>query len=55
MATATQDLLNVFSVTFGFEVVYQPARGTTPLNQNPKEWVRIIIFIYPVILEYRLG
>ena len=28
MAAAIQDLLNSFNVTFGFEVLYHPARGT---------------------------
>ena len=36
MATAIQDLLNGFSVAFGFGVVYQPARGTITIEQKPE-------------------
>ena len=32
MATAIQELLNGFAVTFGFEVLYQPARGTITIE-----------------------
>ena len=32
MATAIQDLLNGFAVTFGFEVLYHPARGTITIE-----------------------
>ena len=32
MATAIQDLLNGVAVTFGFEVLYHPARGTITIE-----------------------
>ena len=32
MASAIQELLNGFNVTFGFEVLYQPARGTITIE-----------------------
>ena len=31
LATGIQDLLNGFAVTFDFEVLYHPARGTTTI------------------------
>ena len=32
LATAIQDLLNGFAVTFNFEVVYHPARGSITIE-----------------------
>ena len=36
LATAIQDLLNGFAVTFNFEVVYHPARGTITIEAKPE-------------------
>ena len=36
MATAIQDLLNGFAIAFGFEVVYQPARGSITIESKPE-------------------
>ena len=36
LATAIQELLNGFAVTFGFEVVYQPARGSISIEAKPE-------------------
>ena len=34
LATAIQELLNGFAVTFGCEVLYHPARGTITIEAN---------------------
>ena len=34
LAAAIQDLLNGFAITFGFEVVYQPARGSITIESK---------------------
>ena len=36
LASGIQDLLNGFAVTFGFEVLYHPARGTTTIEAKPE-------------------
>ena len=36
LASGIQDLLNRFAVTFGFEVLYHPARGTTTIEAKTK-------------------
>ena len=36
MATAIQELLNGFTVSFDFEVVYHPARGTITIEAKPE-------------------
>ena len=51
LASGIQDLLNGFAVTFGFEVLYHPARGTITIETKSGGWVLIASSIYPVILE----
>ena len=51
MAAAIQELLNGFAVTFDFEVLSHPARGTITIETNPKEWVSIINSMFQVTLE----
>ena len=36
LAAAIQELLNGFAVTFGFEVAYQPARGSITIEARPE-------------------
>ena len=36
MAAAIQELLNCFAVTFDFEVLYHPARGTITIEAKPE-------------------
>ena len=36
LAAGIQDLLNGFAVTFNFEVVYHPARGTVSIEAKPE-------------------
>ena len=51
LASGIQDLLNGFAVTFNFEVYIFLQGELSPLKQNPKEWILIINYIYPIILE----
>ena len=49
LASGIQDLLDGFAVTFDFEVLHHPARGT--ITVEAKSEGLIINYIYPVILE----
>ena len=52
LATAIQELLNGFVTTFGFEVVYQLARGSTTIEaKSDGMGSHNILYICPVILE----
>ena len=52
LATAIQELLNGFAVTFGFEVLYHPARGTITIEAKPEGMdSQNKFYIYPMILE----
>ena len=50
MAAAIQELLNGFNVTFDFEVLYHPARGTITIEANLKIWIHFINSTFQVIL-----
>ena len=47
MTTAIQELLNGFAVTFGFEVLYQPARGTITIEATSENNVTTNQFYIP--------
>ena len=47
LATAVQELLNLFAVTFGFEVLYQPARGSITIEATSEDNATINQFYIP--------